>query len=236
MSLFPEKLTEHNFKEATIQTERKVYQIWGGMLSPSIACQAPFWGCLTLKHIDEGVIESSFLAANGGNTGTGAARIDRVLQEKGEKAKKLMDDCVRTVLRRLSGLVEARGNRSVYVDCPFARFWWREKLASEIEREHPKETKELKIRRTLRLSIGYWERLVTLIVSKNSVFGSSIVRDAFIIKLSELQVNNPKLLNSACKKLGVISASRELGILEFDELLALIHEVLNSLDENLINE
>ena len=93
-----------------------------------------------------------------------------------------------------------------------------------------------KIRRTLRLSIGYWERLVTLIVSKNSVFGSSIVRDAFIIKLSELQVNNPKLLNSACKKLGVISASRELGILEFDELLALIHEVLNSLDENLINE
>ena len=37
------------------------------------------------------------------------------------KHRKTSTACVRTVLRRLGGLPEVRGNRSVYVDCPFAR-------------------------------------------------------------------------------------------------------------------
>ena len=89
---------------------------------------------MTFRHIEEGRIESSFLAANGGGNVTGAQRIDAALNAstgRGGDAS-LLDRCVRTVLRRLGGLPEARGNRSVYVNCPLARAWWRERLVAEV--------------------------------------------------------------------------------------------------------
>ena len=90
-----------------------------------------FWGCVTYRHIEAGRIESSFLAANGGGTSTGVQRIDLALGDTGERAASKLDGCVRTVLRRLGGLPEVRGNRSVYVNCPLARAWWRERLVRE---------------------------------------------------------------------------------------------------------
>ena len=135
-ALCPERLTESEFKQPPANTEADLYNAWSG-LTPRIACRTTFWAYLTFRHIEEGRIRGSFLAANGGPGATGLERIDRVLQAEGESAAKQIDSCVRTVLRRLGGLPEARGNRSVYVDCPFARAWWRERLVNEVSHGDP---------------------------------------------------------------------------------------------------
>ena len=88
-----------------------------------------FGAHLTTRHIEENRIDATSLAAEANVSGL--ERIERALAETGEKAAQKIDECVRTVLRRLSGLPE-RGSRSVIVDCPFARAWWRGRLLSDI--------------------------------------------------------------------------------------------------------
>ena len=82
-------------------------------------------------------------------------------------------------MRNLSGLPEARGNRSVYVDCPFARAWWRQRLVTRVL-GHGDPVPVSAVGYVVRLNKGYWERLTTLIVSRNSVFGSDVVQDALV--------------------------------------------------------
>ena len=67
-----------------------------------------------------------------------AERIDRALMETGDEQPKMMDRTVRAVLRRLGGLPEVRGARSVFVNCPFARAWWREHLVKQIAQGDPR--------------------------------------------------------------------------------------------------
>ena len=120
-----------------------LYSSWS-YVAPALACRSTFWAAVTLNHVRHGLIDSAFLAANGGNLPGGAERIDFALNDRSNSGPQRVDNCVRTVLRRLGGLPEVRGNRSVYVDCPFARAWWRERMieqASEgrddVAREHP---------------------------------------------------------------------------------------------------
>ena len=131
LPILEEAMTESEFKEPPRSTEKQIFESWQS-IPPASACRVTFWGFMTLRHIEEGIIQSSFLAANGGTSGL--ERIDRVLKlkEEDEGVNKAIDDAVRTVLRRMSGLPEARGNRSVYVNCPFARAWWRRYLANEV--------------------------------------------------------------------------------------------------------
>ena len=186
---------------------------------------------ITFRHIEEGRIRGSFLAANGGPGATGLERIDRVLQAEGESAAKQIDSCVRTVLRRLGGLPEARGNRSVYVDCPFARAWWRERLVNEVSHGDPERAE--RVREVTRVNQTYWEELVVLIVSQNSVLGSRAIRDTFILSLADLLQRDPNTplrlstrLRAASRMVGVIQASRELSVLHEDELRALMNDMV----------
>ena len=228
--LCPDRLTENEFKHPPANTEADLYKAWQE-LTPRIACRTTFWGNLTCRHIESGQIRAFYLAANGVPGSGGAERIDRVLQNDGPGAAKLIDDCVRTVLRRLSGLPEARGNRTVYVDCPLARGWWRERLVAEISQGDPDRAE--KVREVVRVSQTYWEELVTLVVSRNSVLGSHTVRNSFILGLADLFTKEPetplriaKNVRLACRTVGVIQASRELSILEEHELHALMDEIV----------
>ena len=125
-----DKMSEAEFKDPPWDTERRLFSAWRG-LTPRIACRTTFWARVTCRHIENGLIESSFLAANGGSQPGGTERIDAALGASGAKAAGMIDNCVRAVLRRLGGLPEARGNRTVYVNCPLARGWWRERLVAE---------------------------------------------------------------------------------------------------------
>lgn len=237
-AVFDERLTEHQYKEPTKDTEQGMYKVWKDV-PPETACRVTFWGEVTLRHIEYGLIQSSYLAANGGALSGGLERIDRALSSSG--TEKDIDSCVRAILRRMSGLPEARGNVSVYVNCPFGCAWWRERLADEVceiivKSSSRSEASRDGILNLLRFGQEYWETLVRLVISRNSVLGDRNVRDVLIWSLSEILkldkengVLKSQNLKSLCRLLGIRCAWQELGIFEPAELKSLIDNEISSM-------
>ncbi len=226
--LYEEELSEQVYREPPPDVEEGLYRIWREF-APRFACSPTFWAAVTLQHIEGGRILSSYLAVNGSASATGAQRIDRALA--GDEPKPV-DDCVRSVIRHMSGLPEARGNKSVYVDCPLSRAWWRERLVARVVERSGVVPKAM-VRDVVRRSKDYWERLIVMIVSRNSVFGSTVVVDAFVASLARLLAVEPKsvlrdtdALVRTVRRISALAAARELGVLEFGEIVEVMNEVL----------
>ena len=236
VDLYPEKLTEAEFKDTPPAVERIAFDTWNE-LTPRVASRPSFWGALTLSHIFNGVVEASYLAAPNNSTQTGLARIKSALQSGEPKA---IDDAVRTILRRFSGLPEARGGlRSIYVNCAFGRAWWRERLVREVLISVSGDAEA--VSRTVRTSQEYWEKLVNLLSTRNSVFGDENTRTCLIWALSEhiddADYSALFLAAGAIDKcidlLSIFSAYQEFGIFDTNELKNMIKNeiidpVLNS--------
>ena len=218
------RLTEQSFKDMTDDQECAAFEGWKD-LPPRVACRPSFWAYVTLQHVRSGAIEAPYwLAANGGRSESGEERIDRALADRGEKAGKLLDDCVRTVLRRMSGLRIVRGNRSVFVNPSFGRAWWRERMVARISKRSGAEPR-MALSDVVRCSQEYWEHIVTMIVSRGSVFGSVDVQDAFVNSMAKhfraepnTLLKHTNSLKSATRRFSNIAASRELGVLDFSEV------------------
>ena len=232
VDLAPSPMTEGEFKDPPGDTERELYTSWSA-LPPSVACRSTFWASLTLDHIKGGHLESVYLAANGGNLPGGAERIDSALKDTTSQAPQRIDSCVRTVLRRLGGLPEVRGNRSVYVDCPFARAWWRERMVEQVAGDDDEVAAQVRV--VIRISQTYWEKLVDRIVFRNSTFGSVNIRNAFLRALGQILDDDPgsKLTSSTslqriCRRATAYQGSRELSILDDDELDSLMQSVVSA--------
>ena len=225
-ALTPQPMTESEFKAPPPDTERTLYTSWSA-LTPAVACRSTFWSNLTLEHIRGGLIESVYLAANGGNLSGGAERIDSVLRDGTEKGPQRIDSCVRTVLRRLGGLPEIRGNRSVYVDCPLARAWWRERMVEQAVGGDVQLAEQ--VRHVIRIHQTYWEKLIDRVVFRNSTFGSANIRSAFVRALAQFVEANPNSglenttgLQRVCRRATAYQGNRELSVLsdgELDELM-----------------
>ncbi len=227
-----ENLTENEFKDPPVRTEIVSYNTWR-TLSPSLACRTTFWAHVTIMHVSAGIIQSDFLAANGGGMNDGSERIDIALVDDTENGKKLIDDCVRTVLRRLGGLPEVRGSRSVYVDCPFARSWWREYMVSHAA-QGSEELAKL-IRKVFRSKQIYWEKFIDRVVFRSPTLGSENVRSAFMRALALHSQDNPKSellqakgLQRLCRRAGVYQGWQELSILDNREIDELMSEVVEN--------
>lgn len=222
---FDGALTESSFKEPTEDQERRMYEIWQDV-PPRVACRVSFWASVTVAHIRSGKIaEASWLASNGGVAECGAERIDRALYEGGGGSARAIDDCVRTIFRRMSGLPAARGNRSVFVNPTFGRAWWRERLVARILARGPAVEYREALLDVVRRSQEYWERLVTMIVSRGSVFGSVDVQDALVNGLAKHLRERPNTslmrvaaLVTLLRRFSNVYASRELATLEFGEI------------------
>ena len=227
-------LTEQSFKDPPKNVEEMIYDNLKDV-PPRVACRVSFWAEVTLRHIEEGFIaDPRWLAANGGQTETGAERIDKALAENDPEQKSArMDACVRTALRRMSGLTVARGNRSVFVNASFGRAWWRERLVSRILKRGDAVEDRAALLAVVRRNQTYWELLATMIVSRGSVLGSVNVQDAFINSLAKrfrerdtaLRSSTATLIN-ALRRFSAISAARELGALEFSEIGEIADELL----------
>ena len=231
-ALAPERMTESEYKDPPASTEQTLYTSWSA-LPPAVACRSTFWAKLTIEHIKAGRIQSVYLAANGGNLPGGAERIDFVLDDTTGQGPKRIDDCVRTVLRRLGGLPEVRGNRSVYVDCPFARAWWRERMVNQAASGNTQMTAV--VRAVIRTNQTYWEKLIDRIVFRNSTFGSENIRNAFLRALALFVQSNPASeltsspeLQRLCRRVATYQGSRELSILSDSELDALMGTIVST--------
>ena len=230
--LAPERMTESEYKDPPASTEQALYTSWSA-LPPAVACRSTFWAKLTIEHIRAGRIQSVYLAANGGNLPGGAERIDFVLNDTTGQGPKRIDDCVRTVLRRLGGLPEVRGNRSVYVDCPFARAWWRERMVNQAANDNAQMAAV--VRAIIRTNQTYWEKLIDRIVFRNSTFGSENIRNAFLRALALFVQSNPTSgltsspgLQRLCRRAATYQGSRELSILNDNELDALMGDIVST--------
>lgn len=235
---FDGPLTEASFKEPTAGQEAQMYQLWLDA-PPRTACRPSFWASVTLQHIREGKIaEATWLAANGGVTETGEERIDRALAPKKDEAgNKLVDDCVRTALRRMSGLPAARGNRSVFVDSTFGRGWWRERIVATILQRDDVVADRQSLLEVVRVNQTYWERLVTMIVSRGSVFGADDIQAALINILARRFQGNPNTplrntgtLRTALRRFSNLAASREISVLPFPEICSIVDDLLTRVE------
>ena len=234
----PKPLTEQSFKEMTSDQEESAYELWQAV-PPRVACRASFWAEVTIRHIREGVIEEEYwLAANGGRNESGEERIDRALADVGDSRKR-MDDCVRTILRRMSGLPTARGNRSVFSDGSFGRAWWRGRLVARIAARHGAEPKSA-LSSVVRTNQEYWENLIMMIVSRGSVLGAIVVQDAFINGLAthlrctpQSPLRNASSLRVTLRRLSNLAAARELGVLTFAELGEVVTTLLDRVADSL---
>lgn len=219
--LYESKLTENEFKELPTDIENSLFQAWID-LTPQTACRSSFWAYVTFKHIEAGKIDSCYLATNGGNLSGGKCRIDTVLAENSN-----IDPVVRTILRYLGGLPEARGRRSVYTDCSFARAWWRSYYSQNVCKETNSDP--LKINQVLNKDKTCWEVLINLTVSRNSVLGDERVRSALISSLADQIGVMDKAILFNTEKLGLLSrligtrqAIQELGILSVGDIKDMI--------------
>ena len=231
-ALAPERMTESEYKDPPASTEQTLYTSWSA-LPPAVACRSTFWAKLTIEHIKARRIQSVYLAANGGNLPGGAERIDFVLDDTTGQGPKRIDDCVRTVLRRLGGLPEVRGNRSVYVDCPFARAWWRERMVNQAANGNAQMTAV--VRAIIRTNQTYWEKLIDRVVFRNSTFGSENIRNAFLRALALFVQSSPASeltsspeLQRLCRRVATYQGSRELSILSDSELDALMGTIVST--------
>ena len=232
-ALAPDALTEAEFVAPPADTEIALYEAWKA-LRPRTTCRSTFWAHLARRHVESGHIKSSYLAANGGSLGGGAARIDRALSAPAAEAPRVLDGCVRSVLRRLGGLPEVRGNRSVYVDCPFARAWWRGHFVAQVAGADAALAKE--IRALVRTNQTYWEKLIDRIVSRNSTFGAEEVRTAFIGSLARLvsqspdtSLRKPMGLEQATQQVAAYQGVRELSVLHEIDLLQIMDDIVRSI-------
>ena len=158
LPIFDGPLTEASFKDMPQDQEKRVYELWRDV-PPRTASQASFWASVTLEHIREDKIaEATWLAANGNITETGEERIDYALAKGNSDAdNRAIDNCVRTALRRMSGLPIARGNRSVFVNPPFGRAYWRERIVHNILDRNDATANRSALLDVVRRSQQYWE-------------------------------------------------------------------------------
>ena len=204
-----------------------IYGTWKDVITPADACLSEFWGMVTYRHIESGIIQPDFLAVNGGNLAGGKARIDHALKSG---VPKQIDDVVRTILRRFSGLQSARGRRSVYVDCPFARAWWRNYFADEMKKNDDNDAEYTRVMAVLRVSQAFWEKLVDFIVSRNPTTGYTAVRKALFWGLSELDEDKLKadVLVAKLRQLAFRSAIQEFGVFSVSEFKQIIDAEITS--------
>ena len=241
------KLTENEYKELPRDYEKSIFRLWRD-IPPAQACRVNFWAYFTINNMLLGKIDPVFLAANKKSKLEGRSRIEAALNNPHPDPKEI-DDIVRTILRCLGGLPPPRGRRSVYIDCPFSRAWWRGYWAAEIcdnpifaSDAHKNQIQDglpsryISIKKEsvfdlLRTSQTYWEKLVDLVVSKNSMISDTKVRDALVYILIESSKGDPNspLLKSAMlvrirRWIDARYDRRDLAVLETDELVELFRE------------
>ena len=212
------RFSEKEFVDPPWSTECVVAETWAG-LPPSLAARPETWTRIHVELIEQGLIKGAYLAPNG-NGESGRARIARVL--KGTDPKPI-DDCVRTVLRRLGGVIEARANRTAFLDCPLARAWWRHRYAEEAYETFGRTSIEA-LSDALRRPAFRWSLLVEAMVSKLTIVGDRAIRPALVQCLADGAGGTNREMANVLSWIGRRSTVQALGALGPQYVLRVVSE------------
>ena len=208
------RLSEKEFADPPWSTECAVASTWAG-LPVSLAARPETWTRIHVAMIEQTRIKSSYLAANGQGE-SGRSRIAQAL--KGTDAQ-AVDSCVRTVLRRLGGVIE-RANRTAFLDCPLAKTWWRHRFATEAHATFGRHSVEV-LSATLRPTFR-WEALIEAMVSKLTIIGDNAIRPAVVQCLSEGVGSTGREVKDMLGWIGRRSTIQALGALGPDYVLQVV--------------
>ena len=233
IEIFDRPLTEQSFREMPARDEAALYDGWSHV-PPRIACRQQFWAHVTLQHLRCGRLQHpTWLALNGQLRDSGAVRVDHALKTGNADE---IDACARTILRRVAGLRTVRGVRSLFSDGPFPRAWWRVHTVRRIA-EGCSAAEQKQLHAVLRTGTNYWERIVSMIVSRASVYGSVEVQAALITELAAHAGKHPAtsllkvpLLTTLLRRISNVAAEIELAALDPEELAAIFREEISRLD------
>ena len=219
-------VTEHPISEAGFvhpswPTECMIVTAWSD-LPVKLAARPETWVRIHVEMIEKGRINSSYLAA-GAKGEPGHVRISQALRKKDPKN---VDECVRAVLRRLGGVISDRANRTAFIDCPFARAWWRHFYAQEAHRAFKRDSVET-LSEALRPRFR-WEGLVEDMVSKLTVIGDSSIRPAIVQCFAEGLGSTPQEMTRMRDWIGRRSTVQALGALGPEHVLRLVKEEFQS--------
>jgi len=210
-------LSEREFLDPPWSTERAVAQTWSG-LPVRLAARPETWTRIHIEMIQKERIRSSYLAGSG-SVISGKARIQIALKTNSPKQ---IDDCVRTIFRRLGGVIADRANRTVFLDCPLARAWWRHRYAEEAHRTFGAESIQ-SISAALRL-VYRWSQLIEAMVSKRTIIGDLAIRPAIVQALTQGAANSDRDMKDMLDFIGRQSTVQALGFLGPEYVFKLIEE------------
>ena len=217
----PPQYTAQEYKNPPLVTSRSMWEAWHDMDIGS-ASNPCVWGYIVSKIIESGKIKPHCLMAENGDS-DGRKEIDSALKEKNDSKRiKMMDNCVRSFLRRFCGVIE-RGARSLYVDCPPARVWWQHHMAEQIAKNtggNGEEIVELLRRQPV------WAKLCEKMASRLTVIGDVNIRDGLIDFLmtdeGKVFAKNQDNLEILIKNIGIMCAWRALGYFQAEEVREII--------------
>ena len=211
------RLSERELADPPWSTERVIAATWVD-LPVNLAARPETWTRIHIEMIEQGRIRSSYLAANS-TSESGRERITDVLNGQDPQQ---VDECVRAVLRRLGGVIEARANRTAFLDCPLARAWWRHRYATEAHKCfdcHSVEDLSAALRPRFR-----WEALVEAMVSKLTVIGDSAIRPALVQCLADGTGKTGREVGDLLGWIGRRTTVQALGALGPDYVRKLVTE------------
>lgn len=215
-------LTENEFANPPQDTEESIFNSLRS-LSRRWASSNAFWTSYHLVMIETGLIEPNYLA-NRQASQSGRARIEKAL---GSQDKKPLDDCIRTILRRIGGLPEVRGYTSVFQDCRTSRAWWRGYFANEVHKELG--TDRDKIWKVLRTNM-IWEQITGHVVERLTVLGDGKILIPLLACLADMDPipNDRATIQDFLRRIGQRTAYQMMGTLSPRENLEIIKKILEN--------
>ena len=148
---------------------------------PNELCSPSFWFAIHAKCVESGFLKRSWFAY-GHRDPDGQKNIAQACQSDN---KKIIDKCLRNILRHLGGIV-IRYTRSVYLDCPTASMYWRCHMIREAKkyRKLAKAMPDKDLYKCLSES-AVWRQLVEAATTRKTLIGESHIRAAFIVLMAE---------------------------------------------------
>lgn len=210
-------LCESEFIDPPWSTELIISQTWDNIPLHK-AARPETWTRINLELISKNLICSSFLAARSKGE-SGCDRIAAALQLNDSEA---IDSCVRSIFRRLGGLIPDRANRTVFLDCPIGKAWWRHYYAIEAHK-HFNQFSVKKMSDSLRPSY-IWQTLIESMISRLTIIGDSSIRPAIVCVFAEGLVNSKLEVEELFRWIGQRCTVQALGMLDPIEIHQMISE------------
>ncbi len=208
----PRKIDPSEVRNPPFELERRLCDHWAGQLGAREASQPMRWTHWHLIWIEQEQFGARL----------GEAFLGKL--SNGEEEKK-QEAAVRNLLRRLGGLPHVRGKVSVLSDCPFARAWWRGRVAAAVSSASEGMLDVETAHRILHSNNDAWARLVGDSVRRITVVNHAPLIAALLCQYKEAdRAGDPvhaKKMQEALRILARRGSALMFDAMEWSELLDL---------------